>query len=96
MRVTNDHKPFQNISACATQVGASNRVYDGGMTPNMYQLQCKTMTCPYLELIRHILLIEGVEADKLKALCHHVEQLVVGLGAHRHLVRPDLRRHTLC
>ena len=49
----------------------------------------------YLELIRHVLLIEGIEADKLKAFCHHVEQLVVSLGAHRHLVRPDLQTHIM-
>lgn len=48
-------------------------------------------THAHLKPVRHILLVERVQAHELEALGHHVERLVVRLGAHRHLVGADLR-----
>lgn len=47
----------------------------------------------YLKFIRHVLLVERIEAHKLETLCHNVERLVVSFRANRHLVSANLQWH---
>lgn len=44
-----------------------------------------------LELVRHVLLVEGIQAHEFETLGHHVERLVVGFGAQGHLVSANLQ-----
>ena len=49
-------------------------------------------TASHLVLVRDVLLVEGIETNKLEALGHYVERLVGSLGNYGNLIRANLKK----
>lgn len=78
------HPPLKHrsLSQSTTERRAGNRFNERNKRSN-------------LKFIRHVLLVERIEADELETLRHNVEGLVVSFGAQSHLICSDLQRQQI-